>query len=216
MGSRFRLQTSPARLVGLALLAGCPNLLPGDPASQVKRAVDELSAQGLATEVASRPLTLRKLELSEVYVDGQEPPDVLFHVQATGRWGETIVSYYGSERVSFRGAGGRWLAPAIWLPKLEGVLAALAAREAAIAAHDATALARLAEPDNHDGAITAPRLLEAVKAAESGTGPSPDNALSIRIDGDRAQVSTLNLLPGPHAAALVKLGDSWRFTSGLL
>ncbi len=75
-------------------------------------------------------------------------------VKAAGTWGGATLGYYGSERITFERASGSLKAPGVWLPRLEGVLTALAAREQAIASRDATALARLAGADNHDGAIT--------------------------------------------------------------
>jgi hypothetical protein len=114
------------------ILAGCSSLLvPHDPSSEARRALDALSRTGLELGSLPRPSRLTKLELSEIEVDGQDPPSILFHVVATGTYGEAALGYYGSEHVTFRRVDGRLVPPATWLPKLEGVLRALAARDEA-------------------------------------------------------------------------------------
>jgi hypothetical protein len=199
------------------LLAACPALFAGDPTSQVRRALDDLSRQGLKADVAGRSLALHQLEFSEVTVDGREPPQVLLHVEASGTWGAAALGYYGGERISFGGRYGRLAPPAVWLPKLDAVLIALAARDAALEARDAVALARLAGPENHDGAVTLPRILAALQPPAPDAGAvAAHPSLSVRIDGNRAQVSEIREGPGPRSAALVEIGDSWRFTTGLL
>ncbi len=113
----------------LGLLAGCPSLLqPHDSESEVRRALAGLSREGLVLQSSPQTVHLTKLELSEIEVDGEDPPSALFHVVATGTYGEAALGYYGSEHVTFRRSGGKLLPPETWLPKLEGVLRALPGR----------------------------------------------------------------------------------------
>jgi hypothetical protein len=197
----------------LLLLAGCSSLLARhDPQSEARRALEALSRTGL--EVRSTPSVVRlsKLELSEIEVDGQDPPSVLFHVVATGTYGKAALGYYGSERVGFRRTGRELLPPESWLPKLEGVLFALAARDAAVSAHNFMSLTDLAAPAVR-AELFQPHMPEPIPSAPFGESDS----LSIRIDGDQAAVSSLaSAGSGRHLASLQRLGDSWRFTSGLL
>ncbi len=176
-------------LAGLVSLAGCPSLLEGrDVESQARRALAELTRGGVRFEVARRPVDLGHVEISEIAVDGRDPPEVLFHVIALGTFGRSRVGYYGSERLAFGRGLGRIAPPAEWLPKLHGVLEALAAADAASGVD--AGVGRLAPDD-------------------------PGAILSIRIDGDRAEVSALSPA-GRRTASLVRSGDSWRFASGLL
>jgi len=119
-----------------ACSAGCSGLFARhDPESEARRALEDLSRTGLELGSLPQPARLTKLELSEIEVDGQDPPSVLFHVVATGTYGEAALGYYGSEHVTLRRPSGRvdgrLVAPISWLPKLAGVLRALAARDAA-------------------------------------------------------------------------------------
>ncbi len=167
-----------AWLASLVFLAGCPTLFARhDPESEARRELGELSRSGLELASTAQPVRLARIDLSEIEVDGQDPPSVLFHVIATGTCGAAALGYYGSEHVSLRRVDGRLVAPTSWFPKLAGVLQALAAKEA-------------------------------VPSGES-------DSLSIRIDGDRAQVSTLSGA-GRRTYSLARLGDSWHFSSGLL
>jgi hypothetical protein len=223
MTSRLRRRTRGAALPAIFLLvAGCRALVSGDTANQVQRALEDLSRQGLTSEVGGRPLALTKFAFSELYVDGRDAPEALMHVQASGTWGEATLGYYGSERVAFTRREGRLAPRATWLPRLEGVLSALAARDAALAAKDPRSLAELAGPNNHDGAITLQRVLgsrgAAARERASSAGPA---SLSIRVEGTHAQVSQVGdpfepRESGPRSAELVQVGDSWRFTTGLL
>lgn len=196
------------------LLAACPGLLQAhDPESDAHHALAEVAARGLRFEVAGQSVSFAELDVSEVAVDS---PSVLFHAVGTGTLGAATLGYYGAEHVILRSRDGQLVPEVSWLPKLAGVLAALAARDAAVKARNTGALAALAAAGYRDGAIAAsdlPVLL--VNAA----APQPPSAISVRIDGDRAEVSEVRGFgagSGRWAASLVRTADFWRFASGLL
>ncbi len=202
-----------AALGALLIWGGCSSLLaPHDPQSEARRALEGLSRTGLEIRSTPYAVHLTKLELSEIEVDDQDPPSVLFHVVASGTYGEVALGYYGSERVIFRRGGGKLLPPESWLPKLEGVLRALVARDAAVTARNLLSLTDLAAP-----AVRAELVQRSMPEPSTLAPFGQSDSLSIRIDGDQASVSSLSSAgSGRHTASLQKLGDSWRFTSGLL
>jgi len=206
--------SSQSLLISLTLLlAGCPSLLaPHDPQGEARRALEGLSRTGLEIRSTPHVVRLTKIELSEIEVDGQDPPTVLFHVVATGTYGKAALGYYGGERVTFGQVDRRLLPPETWFPKLEGVLHVLVARDAALAARNILSLTDLAAP------VARAELLQQGLRESSPLAPfGESDSLSIRIDGDQAELSSLSSAgSGRHVASLQKLGDSWRFTSGLL
>ena len=140
---------------------------------------------------------------------------VLFHVAGGGTFGAAALGYYGSESLTLKTDGKRPLQEADFaLPRLQGVLEALLAREAALANQDLAAVTALAAPGYRDGALTPKDFPGLLQAPAFGGQPT---AVSIRVDGDRSDV-TFSVPDGgrPHAVSLVRVGDAWRFSSGLL
>ncbi len=206
---------SPVRLVLVTLLcAACPGAVAApDTESEVRRAIEGLGVRGITAEVGGEPLVFDTLTLSEIAVQPGAPSRALFHVVGVGRLGTTAVGYYGSEAVAVR--DGKSLAPdGAWLPRLQGVLSALKARETALQRRDAPGLAALAVGDYREGSLTLKALPALVAVAEA---PAPASTVSGRVDGARAEVTqVVGDAGGLHALSLVRVGESWRFSSGLL
>jgi hypothetical protein len=202
----------------VAGLAACPTLFaPHDDESDARSALASLAEHGTRFPAAGAEVVFPRLTLSEITVGPGASPDVLLHVIGTGTWANAALGYYGSEHVQLRRRAGAFLPAGPWLPKLFAVLEALAAADAAMAARDAGALARLATPDYRDGAVT-PRDFAKLLASEPlPPGHGAFTTLSIRIDGDRAEVTRSAGDGGPvRGSTLVRRNDFWLFSSGLL
>lgn len=205
-------------VVAVLALSACSGLLSAhDTESDARRALEALGARGTRVAAGGEVATFSRLTISEVAVEAGPQPAVLFHAIGTGTWRGAALGYYGGERVVLHRFAKGMLPQGPWLPKLQGVLAALAARDQALRDRDAAALTRLAMPDYRDGAITAldlPGLL----AKPGGATVGVVGTFSVRVDGDRAEVTRLpdSDAGAVRASSLRRSGDVWRFSSGLL
>ena len=110
--------------------------------------------------------------------------------------GQTRVSYLGLERAPFVRRDGHWVPRTSPVPALEEIVGLLAARRAAIAKGDASALEPLVAKGFQDPRLSREAAL--AQARERASQPATTSAVAwiVRVERDGAQVSEESESPG--------------------
>jgi hypothetical protein len=194
------------------------------PGQSLSREESRVRAQLQATSQlhdrlpSGQALDLDELRFSEVVVAPQgDLAEVLAHVEGSGSFGGASLHYIGSERLLLHREGNGYVGPL--LPALFGVLTAVAERQRAILDGDQTALIALAASDYHDGSVDRDRLAPLFTVLWPTVDRAQPSALAVRVDHDRAVVSSSR--PGDggshtHTLTLEKVVKTWRYSAGLL
>lgn len=198
------------RLLSLALLAvpawGCTSL--ASPTEKARAALAEVASAGIEIPLAGgRILQIPAGKLEAVAVDAgpgtRSAFDAFGQLSLAGRIDGVPVSYVGNERFRIR-CGGSCRIDGPLAPRLAAVVEALVARRDALAAGDAAALAALAGQE--------PRLdPDEMRAAA-------DREVAgwfIRVEGDEAVVGEASAGGKQKRLQLTRVGEAWRFSSGL-
>ncbi len=206
------IRRSVAGLVLLALSTACPLLRTED--ERARDAIAALRLQGFTQPLSDgAALVVPAGAFDAVNVTASTERGVLRargQVSLEGRVGAAIVSYLGSER--FEVACAASCAPdAPPVERLVPLLGALRARDAALHARDAGALAALADPAWEAG----PEALARLGGAELPPPPPAVTAWLVRVDREEAQVGEARGEGPPRPLRLRRTEGAWRFTSGL-
>jgi hypothetical protein len=188
-----------AAALAAVILAACPAVR--SPEERARAALARTEVQGFSAVLAPwGELRVEPGAARWTAVTVGDGDAVFAHLSAQGRAGAIPFSYIGTERPSLRCEGDDCLVPDP-APRLRGVLTALHARRAALAAGGTGLEALAAGP------------YEVSEVAASAARPCA--AWFIRVDREEAVVGEADDAGRQRRLVLAQRGDRWAFTSGL-